>query len=947
MKRLISTLAILAVGALWAPVGAQASFGLYGFDISFRNADGTSATQAGSHPYAMRLSVGVNFSGEGQAAMPDGRLRDLALRPPPGFVGDATAYPRCPTLDFLTIGEGGPSCLLDTVVGITANSFGEPGVWAATPVFNLPPPPGVLVRLGFNIYNTVNVIVDVGIDQSPPYGALGATRNTSEILEVYGNVTELWGVPSDPGHDELRGKCGFDNSVSLPPGDLGFEFENTSGETCPVPDNPRPFLTVPGNCTGAPVSSYEVLSWEGDKDAGSSVNRDPGGNPLPLSGCGKLGFKPAMSARPTTESAESGSGIDFSLEIKDEGLTSVAGLAQSEVKEAVVTLPEGMTINPSIAEGLGICTPAELARESAVSSPGSGCPDASKIGIVRVDTPLLSEPVSGSVFLAQQDDPATTAPGAENPFDTMIAFYVVIQSPKLGLSVKVPAKIAPDPRTGQLIVTVEDVPQLPFSRFNLRFREGLRSPLITPPACGTYTTVAELTPWADPSKPLSVASPFKVTSGVGGGPCPPGGVPPFAPDYEAGSINNNAGAHSPFYMRLIRHDGEQDMTKFSSVLPPGVVGSLRGVEKCPDAAAGAAREKTGRQELASPSCPANAKIGRTLAGAGVGGGLVYVPGHVYLGGPYKGAPLSVIAITPAVAGPFDGGTVVVREGLDLNPITAEVEVDGAASDPIPHILNGIPLKMRDLRVYVDRENFILNPTSCDPSSAKATLFGSYLDVFSPADDVPVDLSARYQAASCLNLPFKPRLALNLKGGIKRGGHPGLKAIFTPRPGDANTSAARATLPRSAFLDQAHIRTICTRVQFAAEQCPPGSVYGFAKAWTPLLDEPFEGPVILRSSDNKLPDLVLALKGIVDINVVSRIDSKNGGIRNTFDVIPDAPVSKFVLTLQGGKKGLIVNSRDLCKGRISRADIRFTAHNGRVANLRPKLQPQCGGKRKGR
>jgi len=521
---------------------------------------------------------------------------------------------------------------------------------------------------------------------------------------------------------------------------------------------------------------------------------------------------------------------------------------------------------------------------------------------------------------------------------------LVLRNSDRGVLVKRPMKVVPDPKTGQLVASVDDIPSFPFSHFGFQFKEGARAALVTPGACGRYTTVGRFYPHSDPANPRTTIADFEVTSGVNGGPCPPAGVPPFEPFFEAGSINNNAKSYSPFNMRLLRNDGEQDMTKFSAVLPPGVLGKLAGVSKCSDAAIEAAKSKTGRQEKASPSCPANSLIGHTLAGAGVGDSLTYVKGQLYLAGPYHGAPLSVAAITPGLAGPFDAGTIVVREALTLNPVTAEVEVDGAASDPIPHILKGIVLKVRDIRVRVDRPEFIINPTSCDPSSAKATLFGGFLDVFSPVDDVPADLSTRYQAANCLNLGFKPKLKFNLRGGSKRGDHPGLKALLRARPGDANIGGVRVTLPRSAFLDQAHIRTICTRVQYAAKDCPKGSIYGHAKAITPLLDEPIEGPVILRSSNNKLPDLVIGLKGIVDVDISSRIDSFKGGIRNTFDVVPDAPVSEFTLTLQGGKKGLIVNSRDLCAGKTSRAEVRFKGQNGRVRTLRPRLQPQCGGKR---
>jgi hypothetical protein len=943
MRRFLQALTIAFACATFLPATSQAAFGLNSFDVTFTNENGTMATQAGSHPFAANFAFAANLDGEDT---PEGWFRDVLLEQAPGLVADATAYPRCTSADFLHIEENTISaCPLESQIGVTAVSATHVGSYYITPVFNLTPPPGVLFRFGFTVA-LANVVLDVGLSPDSPYKPVAASRNTSQLLEFIASKTQLWGDPSDPAHDELRGKCGV-YEVTLPSGDLDeLEFED-QGKSCPVAPNPKPLLTAPTNCAEALESSYEAFSWEGDEDSGSVLTHDAAGNPQPFTGCGKLAFKPSISSKPTSSSAETGTGLDFDLKFNNEGLTSLDGLSQSHVKKAVVTLPQGVTINPSVGEGLGVCSPSELDRETVSSQPGDGCPNPSKIGSVQVQTPLLDKTIKGSVYLAQQDDPRTAAKGAENPFDSLIAFYIILQDKGLGISIKLPARVEPDPKTGQLVTTLEDTPQVPFSHFNFHFREGARAPLITPAACGTYTTKAQFTPWANPSQPVSATAEFKVTSGIGGGPCPPGGVPPFKPAYEAGSVNNNAGSFSPFYMRLQRADGEQDMTKFSSILPPGVLGTLKGVGKCADASIEAAKQKTGRAELASPSCPQSSRIGRTLAGAGVGGALTYVGGQIFLAGPYKGAPLSVVSITPAVAGPFDAGTVVVRLGLDLNPETAEVQVDGAASDPIPHILEGIVLKVRDLRVYVDRPDFTLNPTSCDESSAKATLFGSFLDVFSPDDDVAVELSSRYQASNCTGLGFKPNLKLDLRGGSKRGDHPGLRALLRARPEDANIAAAKVTLPRSAFLDQAHIRTICTRVQFAAEQCPAGSIYGQAKAVTPLLEEPLEGPVILRSSDNKLPDLVIALKGLVDVNVSSRIDSHKGGIRNAFESIPDAPVTSFTLTLQGGKKGLIVNSRNLCAGRTSRVKALFTGQNEKLANLRPKLQPRCGDRRQGK
>jgi hypothetical protein len=941
-KTLGALIASLALGLL-AAAPAQAEFGIVpgSLDGSVKDANGKTYAQASGHPWEASVNFELNteLNGIGRPIASEADLRNAITEIPAGFVGNPLATPRCDRQEFLNRGI----CPASTQVGVSKVFISrQGGELAHSPVYNLVPSRGVPAEFGFTP-GGVLTIVRPTLRSDGDYGITANVLNVPQIASVLDVSFTIWGQPAHPAHDSARGDFTLGNAPTF---FCGLEEDGSfiEGPPCPSDAPEIPFWTMPSNCAHGPFDvRVRVISWLGHEDEAVFTSHDDAGNPQGVVGCESVPFDPEVASAPTSKQAESGTGLDFELTMPQGGLLNPVGTAQSHLKDTVVTLPEGVTVNPSVAEGLDFCTPADLAREKVESVPGAGCPNASKIGSVLLRTPLLEETIEGSVHIAQQDDPTTSAPGAENPFDSLIAFYIVLKNPERGIIVKLPAKVEPDPRTGQLVTTVENSPQLPFSSFKFHFREGQRSPLITPPACGTYTTETELTPWSDPGHPVTVKSSFEITEGMNAGPCPPGGVPPFKPHFQAGSINNNAGSHSPFYMRLIRGDGEQDMTRFSSVLPPGLLGKLAGVGKCPDAAVEAAKAKTGRQELASPSCPANSQIGRSLAGAGVGGALTHVPGRIYLGGPHKGAPLSVISVTPAVAGPFDAGTVVVRLGLDLDPETAEVEVDGAASDPIPHILKGIPLKVRDIRVYVDRENFTLNPTSCDPSSAKATLFGGFLDAFDPSDDVPVALAARYQAANCLNLGFKPRLKLNLKGGTRRGDHPGLRAVLTPRPGDANIAAARATLPRSAFLEQAHIRTICTRVQFAANQCPPGSIYGHAKAWTPLLDEPFEGPVILRSSDNKLPDLVLALKGLVDVNVSSRVDSHKGGIRNSFELVPDAPVSRFVLTLQGGRKGLIVNSRDLCESK-ARASVRFTAHNGKVRTLRPELRPQCGGKR---
>jgi hypothetical protein len=934
MKRATIALAVcLLTLALAAP--ARAAFGIHSFGIAPVEEGGSAATQAGSHPFAVSTTLGANF--EAGTLRPEGWLRDFLARTPPGLVGDTTAYPRCATAQFLEPFAGGivqrPNCPPETQVGaagVALKPVPESPVvgWEPVPVFNVAAPPGVLLRLGFRIL-TQNTFIDITLNPEPPYNATAASRNTPQAVEVLGAKVELWGNPSDPAHDEQRTPCGPEGNSPAPEDVEDFQFE-PSGASCPVKANPKPFLTLPTQCNSPLLSSYEARSWEGDTDQGSAITPA-------LKGCGKLNFKPAITSQPTSQAAASPSGLNFELSLKDEGLTSTSGLAASQTREAVVTLPEGMTINPSQAEGLAVCSEADLGREKLAAEPGEGCPQASKVGTVQVESPLVAETIAGSLYVAE--------PYANLADDSLVAVYLVIKNHTLGVIVKQPLKITPDPRTGQLVTTAKDIPQLPFSSFRLRFREGGRSPLITPPLCGAYETKALLYPYSG-NPPVQKSASFQIGSGPNGSPCPPAGMPPFEPGFSAGTLNNSAGSYSPFAMRLTRRDADQDLVRFDATLPPGVVAKLTGVEKCPEAQIAQIKHKSGRQELASPSCPAASKIGSVMAGAGAGSQLTYVPGSVYLAGPFAGAPLSVVGVVPAVAGPFDVGVVATRQALDLDPVTGEVKVDGARSEPIPHILAGIPLAVRDIQVAIDRPQFTLNPTDCSPFATQAALWGGGLDPFSLLDDSPIARLSRFQAADCAALGFAPRLSLKLKGGTGRGANPALRAVLRPRPDDANPERAVVRLPRSAFLDQGHIRTICTRVQFAQDACPPDSVYGRVEAFTPLLAEPLRGPAILRSSDNNLPDLVFDLHGTVDIEASGRIDSVGGGIRASFAGIPDAPVSKVVVNMQGQSKGLIVNSTDLCR-QPNRARLVLGGQNGRRHRVRPVVGVRCKGAKKGR
>ena len=427
---------------------------------------------------------------------------------------------------------------------------------------------------------------------------------------------------------------------------------------------------------------------------------------------------------------------------------------------------------------------------------------------------------------------------------------------------------------------------------------------------------------------------FTIDSGPGGSPCP-GAQRPFTPGFRAVGASNGAGAHSPFSIYITRPDGDQTLSTVGVHTPPGFTATLKGIPYCPDStlAAIGSSSYSGIAELANPKCPAASQVGTSSAGAGAGSKPFYAPGKVYLAGPYKGAPLSFVVITPAVSGPYDLGNVVNRVAINVDPNTAQVT---ATSDPLPQIIEGIPLRLRSVLINLDRKDFTLNPTSCDPFTVTGLFTGD--------QGAKAEPSSHFQVANCGTLGYAPKLTTKITGAVKRGGNPALKATLTQDPsGQANTAKAVVTLPHSEFLAQEHIRTICTRVQFAADACPAASIYGRARAITPLLDQPVEGPVYLRSSSNPLPDLVAALKGPasqpVEVDLVGRIDTFNQGIRTTFAAVPDTPVSKFVLEMQGGKKGLLVNSVNVCKT-AHRVDARLTGQNGANANQSPLLEAPC-------
>jgi hypothetical protein len=616
------------------------------------------------------------------------------------------------------------------------------------------------------------------------------------------------------------------------------------------------------------------------------------------------------------------------------------GLATADLRDAVVKLPPGLTVNPSSANGLEGCTPAQIGLTTPVGTTPihttagpAECPDAAKVGTVEVDTPLLDHPLPGAVYIASPYD---------NAFESLLAIYITVDDPISGVVIKLAGDVEIGPE-GQLTTSFDENPQLPFEDFKLDFFDGPRAALKTGSVCGEFATTSTLTPWSAPESgpPATPGDGFKVRNQPGGGSCPTSAdQQPDHPSFEAGSESPVAGAYSPFVLRLSREDGTQQFSSLTVTPPPGLLGKLAGIPYCLDASLAAAAGKTGKEEQASSSCPSASEVGIVNVGAGAGPSPFYVQGHAYLAGPYKGAPLSLAIITPAVAGPYDLGTVVVRSALEIDPFTSQITVK---SDQIPTELKGIPLDVRSIAVKMNRSDFTLNPTSCE----SLAVGGSLATTVGQA----ATLHNRFQVGGCKQLAFKPKLSISLKGSTKHTGHPALRAVLTyPKKGAyANIARAQVNLPHSEFIEQANLNKTCTKPVLLEGKCPKSTIYGKAKAWTPLLDKPLEGNVFLVGGFGyKLPALVAELNGQIRVLLKGKVDSgPNGGIRNTFEAVPDAPVEKFELNLKGGPKySLLVNSENLCK-KPQKAIARFTGQNGKVLQTKPVIANECRKKSKGK
>jgi hypothetical protein len=883
MRRL--ALAAVAGFALLCMTGTPASAAEFE-KYAVESASATlSSTQAGEH-----ADLTIAFSLAEQSGQPYAQTRSVELKLPPGIIGNPQGVPRCRPEELGNRPEES-NCPVSSQVGIAEIKLGGLGNgYNVQPLYNLVPPEDgeTVARLGFFAAEApayINVRVDP-VD----YSIVSTVEGIPSVASLLGSRTTLWGVPADPVHD-------LDRYTPQ-------QAKEGQKPSKPVPANvpEQPFLSNPTNCD--PPGPLVITARSHQlPDSPSRLEV-----PFPrMGGCGALAFEPKFTAVPTNPEAFAPTGLDTDLVLPQNEAPN--GRATSTLRSAQVTLPPGFTINPAAGDGQQACSSEQLHfAEARVAE----CPDASKVGSIEADVPALERPLHGSVYLR------TPEPGH--------LFRLWLAADEQGVHLKLPAEIELDPVTGQIktvvsgLASLGGLPQVPVAELKLRVSGGPRAPLATP-GCGTYQTSYVFTPWSG-TPAVTGSTPLKVSSGCGKG--------GFSPGLVAGTLSTGAGKFSPFAMTLTRQDGEGNPQSLAVHLPQGLLAKLGGVPLCPDAAA------------PSGACPASSRIGSIAASAGVGGAPLWIPQPgktptaVYLSGPYKGAPYSIVSVVPAQAGPFDLGTVINRAGIYVDPNTALATI---VTDPLPQILEGVPVSYRTLHVDVDRKNFTLNPTDCSLKKIRATV--------TAADGRVAEPTSPFQAVNCANLAYKPKLKLALRGSTKRTGHPALRAVLTQKPHQANTAAATVLLPASQFIDQAHISNPCVRPAFNAGNCPKGSILGTVEARTPLLDQPLRGKIYFRSNggERELPDIVADLRGPIHIVLVGFVDSvpikgtESSRIRTRFASVPDAPVTSFTMKLFGGKRGLLVNSRSLCQGK-KRAIVRFAAQNGRTSRYEPVISTGC-------
>jgi len=923
-------------------VGGSSSYGLDTYEIRPEEEGGGLDTQAGSHPFQLTTTLMVNEDEQGD---PVAMTKDLHFKLPPGLIGNPTPFAQCPLAQFLAQAPHNQGeCAPQTIVGIarayvdlhlgTPVSYGRAGARSfafplAQPLYNIEPSVGEPARFGFRV-DGIPVLLDTSVRTGGDYGVTVDVKNISEAAEFQGSEVTFWGVPGDARHNISRSEECLSRQIGTAESEFGELFQPVCQ---PFEDaHPAPLLSLPTSCTGPLGSTVEGDSWKEPSGLVSSSLTSP----MPaLDGCNRLQFDPSIEVAPDSPAGSTPTGLAAKVNVPQAVSLNPNGLSEADVKNTTVTLPAGIAVNPSSADGLQACSEEQIGLKNAEVP---SCPNASKVGLVKIKTPLLPNSLEGAAYLAAQNS---------NPFGSLLALYVYVEDPVSGSRVKLAGEVKADPVTGQLVSTFKNTPQLPFETFELHFFGGDRAPLASPARCGAYTTTAAIEPWTgtgevDSNSTFNIATGPASFSEPAGAPCP-GAHLPFAPSLTGGATNINAGAFSPLTLTFSRKDGEQNIQSVEAHLPPGLSGILSNIELCPEPQANLGE------------CGPNSMIGETTVSVGVGGDPFTVGGgKFYLTGPYNGsggctvgtpgcAPFGITFEVPAKAGPFDlkrntanpagedpCDCVIVRGKIEVNPITAAVTIK---SDPpgspyaVPTSIEGIPLEIQHINATTTRGNFQFNPTNCEKMRVTGAIHSS--------ENTTDNVSVPFQVTNCAVLGFKPGFKVSTAGKTSRKNGASLNVKLTyPKTqfgSQANIRSVKVDLPKQLPSRLTTLQKACTATQFQANPagCPADSMVGHGTAITPLIPVPLTGPAYFVSYGGaKFPELVIVLQGYgvtLDLHGETFIN-KAGITSSTFHTVPDAPVGSFELTLPQGKFSALAANGNLCKAKL-KMPTTFVAQNG--------------------
>jgi hypothetical protein len=963
-------------------------FGVESYEFKAEDEEFNSDTVAGTHPFQLTSSIDLDQGYARTFGLESGKLepaapalaQNLSFRLPAGLIGDVRATRECPDLQFGSEEESGTDlCPNSTAIGTALVTFDNPtgtGVQYnvyRVPVFNLIPAPGEPARFGFSV-DHVPVVLDTSVRTGEDYGVTVTARDISEAVQFLDSKVTIWGEPYDTRHNAVRGwAClgwGSREFKEQLPCELGF--------VGPQPEASLPYLTLPTECEQltAPVSG---VAWKQSISSGPSsfsnvTNEElasPEANPEPasLSGCGSLPFAPSFEAGPVPREARAPieastpSGLTVKVNAAPAGLVELPyeSKAEAAISETTLELPPGVQANPASADGLGTCsdtqagfnapdtdTEGALANdlsEQSFTPAAASCPESAKIGTVKVETPVLKEPLTGSVYLAEQDT---------NPFASPLVIYLIAEEPVSKVLIKLAGEVQITP-SGQLISDFRDLPQAPFEHLTLHLTNGPQASQATPAFCGRYRSAATFTNGSTNAISTPSPSEFEVSSGPDGTPCP-GATLPFAPTQVAESTSAQAGAFSPFKLTIERPDGDAALKTITTQLPPGAAALIASVTPCPEPFA------------AQGSCEAydpNSYIGESTAYSGLGPDPYPLHGKVFLTGPYDGAPFGLSSVTRAEdVGPFSLGTIVVRSSIAVNRFTAAATIDTdaaqffpkagkpSASDAsrsfpgLPEMLEGVPAQLKRLEVTINREGFEFNPTNCEPMAVTGQLTG-----YEGAG--PVNVSTPFRVGNCGALPFAPKLTAAVAGqGSKEDGTTFAVTVESPGLGQANIHKVDLTIPALLPSRLTTIQKACLAATFEANpaSCDEGSMIGEGTVYTPVFKNPLKGPAYLVSHGGAaFPDVEFVLQGEgVEIILDGRTDIKDGVTYSKFETAPDAPFTKFVSDFPAGPHSVLTpnvpasDDYNLCRETLT-VPAEITGQNGAfIKQVTPVEITGCGG-----